>query len=703
MADKTAHEALPDDVTDAQIRGMVKKWLYDRDWTMSGISDVTIPVRKGCEDDIPISTYQDFESWMGRQLDDFLDYRDDNGGKSRWVEVFTDYYESDEQIREDIHDKVEIVGPDAEGSEQVSPETHGTKHDDEEEGTEEVKGGRFKELREVGIVDSNMQVDYGKLRGSMIHFANDAEEIVGTSEEANAREFREAFMIYMKDKFDGEWLHLTLDLLGPDEMQENVDWVWERKDEFVETVEDKWAVEPEAMEGNSDQESSSEGDEDDGVDNPSGISDWAESEGKAEDATSKENGHKEEEEEETNPEGISDWADAVGVDDEEKEKDTVTGRTRRDITVDKSADRELKRNHIYHENCYVALEKMPKNSVDCVVTSPPYYDLRDYHGVDSTRIGGDPNCDHTVNVKNECPDCGAWFGQLGNEPEPEMFIDNIVSLMKRIDRVLKPSGTLFLNIGDTYAKSQRGGKDNRYSVPGKSMMMVPERIALKMMDHGWMMRNRIVWAKQVMFEDKTVQGNANPCSFTDRLNYTDEPLFFFTHNKDYFFDLDSIRREHQTEGKAKKEYTGSKFNEDEIDDENIGGAGARAGREGYEPSFYHDEGANLPSVWQINPGKCGDLHTAVFSERLPADPIEAGCPEEVCKMCGKPLADGERFCSCPTEETEPGVVMDPFTGRGTTLKVALEKGRDYVGIEASDEYIEIARDYVPDTRQQKLL
>lgn len=364
------------------------------------------------------------------------------------------------------------------------------------------------------------------------------------------------------------------------------------------------------------------------------------------------------------------------------------------------------RNEIIRENVWTALEKIPSDSVDCVVTSPPYWNLRDYDGEEFQPIGGEPDCDHVFH-KGECYHCGAWEGQLGHEPEPSMFIDNIVAIMQKISRILKPTGSLFLNIGDNFA-----GKDfdGDLKCTRKSMMMIPYRIYMRMCELGWTMRQPVMWAKQVQLQDGSVHGATNPTSVKDRINHTFEPMWWFTNSPDYYSDIFSVRREPKTDPQDMSDY-GGKYDSDEYDDEMYNSPTARAAREGYEPSLYHDAGANIPDVWQIPTGSAGKEHPAVFSPELPKKPIRMTCPKWVCDFCGEPfqrvVEDGEsegweRNCNHSSHEKRPGIVFEPFCGRGTTPKRAEDEGRDWITTEVSDKYADFAEDYISGARKTEL-
>ena len=190
---------------------------------------------------------------------------------------------------------------------------------------------------------------------------------------------------------------------------------------------------------------------------------------------------------------------------------------------------------IINKNALDALKEMPDESIDCVITSPPYYGLRSYKGADT--IWGE----------------NTWKGQLGLEPTFQMYIEHLMMITKEIKRVLKKTGTVFWNMGDSYASSggstrHRGYFDPKWKnarngsfdeptsyeqgIPPKSLMMIPERFAIAMIDDGWILRNKIIWHKP----------NGMPSSVKDRFSNKWEYVFFFTKSRKYYFDLDAVRK-----------------------------------------------------------------------------------------------------------------------------------------------------------------
>jgi len=240
-------------------------------------------------------------------------------------------------------------------------------------------------------------------------------------------------------------------------------------------------------------------------------------------------------------------------------------------------------NQVIVGDCVEVMRTWPADSIDLVVTSPPYWGLRDY-GVETVRVwGGRPECRHEwssqvssfnkqggegkqstnlgtlrgVDQKSDfCSKCGAWKGSLGLEPHPQMFIEHLVEVCQEVKRVLKPSGTFWLNLGDTYYgggrssdahgkhtylgssfHSSKGNKINSGEPRGnwlqpKQKLMMPSRIAIALQHDGWILRSDVIWHKP----------NHMPSSVKDRLTCAYEHVFLFAKARRYYFDLDAIRK-----------------------------------------------------------------------------------------------------------------------------------------------------------------
>lgn len=242
-------------------------------------------------------------------------------------------------------------------------------------------------------------------------------------------------------------------------------------------------------------------------------------------------------------------------------------------------------NKIICKGCLEVMKQIPDECVDIVMTSPPYWGLRDY-GIEQV-FGGDKDCGHKWDKKIKkwhsdrgsgprkevfddsfqikgtrddiCIKCGAWKGQLGLEPTPEMYIEHLTDIFNEAKRVLKKEGTLWLNIGDTYWSAKGscynpgGGKNsietprkennvyplyrgNKSDVPNlspKCLTMIPERLAWSLIQNGWILRNKIIWYKP----------NSMPSSVKDRFSNKWEYLFLFSKDRKYYFNLDAVREE----------------------------------------------------------------------------------------------------------------------------------------------------------------
>ena len=312
------------------------------------------------------------------------------------------------------------------------------------------------------------------------------------------------------------------------------------------------------------------------------------------------------------------------------------------------------------------LRRLPAASVDMVLTSPPYYLLRNYQVT----------------------------GQLGLESHVDEWVSNLHAVMQELQRVLVPTGSLWLNLADTYATHPRQGASR------KSLLLGPERLALALNADGWLLRNKIVWAKS----------NPMPSSVRDRLTTTWEALYLFTKEPRYFFDLDAIRIPHTTNhrGRLRPDFE-------------------RPPREAWRgPSGDDASGLDLLKAWGIighplgkNPGDVWTLassnyrgaHHATFPLTLASRAIRAGSPEARCTRCQAPwrrqlirAVGGTAVrgalgptCDCQAGK-EPAIVLDPFFGAGTTAVAAESLGRDWLGIELNPGFAELAQRRIQDAR-----
>lgn len=309
-------------------------------------------------------------------------------------------------------------------------------------------------------------------------------------------------------------------------------------------------------------------------------------------------------------------------------------------------------NKIIQGDSLEVLKTLENESIDCVITSPPYWSLRDY-GVE---------------------------GQLGLEMTFQEYITKLCDIFDEVKRVLKKEGTIWVNLGDTYGGTGKKSDTNDKYAKGlarafdrpngkekqKCLLQIPSHFAIEMVNRGWILRNKIIWHKP----------NAMPSSAKDRFTVDFEEVFFFVKKKKYYFETqydpyapssDARYRQALRAGKSyttkepyKKNtpYTG-KYKR---------GQGSVASRgddgDGLVVVGTNPNGRNRRTVWSINTKPLKDAHFATFPEALIEPMVLAGCPEG-------------------------GVVLDIFMGAGTTAVVAKKNNRNYLGIELNFEYIKI--------------
>jgi site-specific DNA-methyltransferase (adenine-specific) len=334
----------------------------------------------------------------------------------------------------------------------------------------------------------------------------------------------------------------------------------------------------------------------------------------------------------------------------------------------------LPRNTILAGDVIERLAELPEASIDCVVTSPPYFQLRDY-GVE---------------------------GQLGLEASVDAWVGSQRRVVSELARVLKSTGSLWLNLGDSFSRHPR------YGAPIKGLLLAPERLLVALAADGWIVRNKVIWAKS----------NPMPTSVSDRLTLTYEVVYLLVRSRRYFFDLDAIREPFgSTMPKTARAITPETWRGPL--------AASRSGLSRARPEGRpgHRLGKNPGDVWTIATRGFRGAHFATFPPALLRRPILATCPEAICTACGVPWTrrvtvrqlgvvaptPREHFvrsyprrwrterrvgelepCNCGAPTT-PGVVLDPFFGTGTVGVVARELGRDWLGIELNPDYIELAR------------
>lgn len=289
-------------------------------------------------------------------------------------------------------------------------------------------------------------------------------------------------------------------------------------------------------------------------------------------------------------------------------------------------------------------------SIQAVVTSPPYYWRRDY-GVEALVWGGQQDCAHAWEA-DSCVRCGAWRGQLGLEPDPDLFVAHLVEVFREVRKVLRPTGVCWINIGDGYrhsgenrnglygavsgsrGKLQRLGlsahalgprpSGQRGLVKLKELYLVPQRLAIALQEDGWWVRSVVIWRKP----------NSLPDEQPDRPALDYEFVLMLTAGEDYWFDREPI---------------------------------------GERDPFWEASGRRHGAVWSIPVERYDGPHLAVMPERL-----------------------AER---CILASTRPGdVVLDPFCGSGTVLRVADRLQRHAVGLDLSPAYVALSEQRVADNQ-----
>jgi len=392
-------------------------------------------------------------------------------------------------------------------------------------------------------------------------------------------------------------------------------------------------------------------------------------------------------------------------------------------------------NHItlYNSSCF-DMSKLPDESVQCVVTSPPYWGLRKYAGEQELVWGGNKDCEHEwdsyIRPKNTwgtpnknvdgmvqtieqgfCSLCGAWKGSYGMEPTPEMYIEHTILILREIRRVLRKDGVVFWNIGDTFYGGNKGYGDTRppgsslnnknnekfgdpiwltakkaglkVNLKPKDLALIPFRVAIAAQDDGWWVRSDIIWSKP----------NPMPESVTDRPTTSHEHILMLTKSAKYYWDAEAVREvatgfdgRKDTMMKPSGKYSDRNIRNEGDNPNSVHTRGAERWPKSvkYEGTDYGGNGTsfrghsghtkgdgtmmlpgrNIRDVWKFTTQPYHDAHFAVFPERLP----------ELCiKAATKP----------------DDLVLDPFSGSGTTLWVAKKLNRHAVGYELSEEYCKL--------------
>lgn len=302
-------------------------------------------------------------------------------------------------------------------------------------------------------------------------------------------------------------------------------------------------------------------------------------------------------------------------------------------------------NQILQGDALQTLKTLESNSVDCIITSPPYWALRDYKVEE----------------------------QIGNEKTIQEYVNNLTAVFTEAKRVLKKEGTCWIVLGDTYSGNTKAGNKvygnpefnknmpsrvltltpaKNTNLQDKSLCLIPERFAISMIDNGWILRNKIIWYKK----------NCMPSSAKDRFTVDYEYIYFFTKSQKYYF---------RTQYEPIINPPGKPGNKTVLKNPEVYGINTHAYRTFKQQQKNPDRiwgsetGRIKRCVWQINTKPFPEAHFAVFPEQLVEQCLDAGCPTD-------------------------GTTLDPFMGSGTTALVALKHNRKFIGIELNPEYIQIA-------------
>lgn len=302
-------------------------------------------------------------------------------------------------------------------------------------------------------------------------------------------------------------------------------------------------------------------------------------------------------------------------------------------------------------DCRELLRAIPEASVQCVVTSPPYFRLRDY---------GVP-------------------GQIGLESTPEAYVAEMVAAFREVRRILRPDGTAWVNLGDSYCADVRKGradmgigKNSAHNVwlnriadglKPKDLMMIPARVALALQADGWWLRSEITWCKKAPM----------PESVTDRPTSATEKLFLLTKSRTYYYDAEAVREpatyaEPNAPDKIKSPY-GQGFTRRAADKQRGHSrrhAGFNARWDAMPRAEQQANGRNLRNFWLLGPEPFPEAHFAVMPTKV----------AEPCILAGSRPGD---------------LVLDPFAGAGTTGLVANRLGRRFLGLELNPTYADMAR------------
>ncbi len=287
------------------------------------------------------------------------------------------------------------------------------------------------------------------------------------------------------------------------------------------------------------------------------------------------------------------------------------------------------------------------------------------------------------------------------EPTVDDWVGELRLVMRGVARVLRPTGSLWLNLGDSYSRHYRFG------APPKSLLLGPERLSLALIEDGWTLRNKIIWNKS----------NTMPNPVRDRLICRWEVVYLLTRQRNYFFDLDAIREPHRSAPTQNHPVAPIRDSPHPVTGRPPKWAGPLAGNNAGLARLKarglvgHPLGKNPGDVWSLSASNFRGPHFATFPVRLIERPLLAGCPERICVRCGAPWRH-QPFSSTATTATvcpiapscrcrrgwRPGMVLDPFFGAGTVGVVAEQHHREWLGIEINPAFAHLATERIAEAR-----
>ncbi len=355
---------------------------------------------------------------------------------------------------------------------------------------------------------------------------------------------------------------------------------------------------------------------------------------------------------------------------------------------------------IYQGHVLDVLRDMDSEFVQLCAFSPPYWGLRKY-SVKSLIWDGDSECRHEWNkfdrpgmsggpsdkqepnkgswhkthIQGQCQLCGAWRGDLGLEPTPELYLDHMMLVMAEVWRVLRDDGVCFVNLGDSYSGSGKAGSNPEYQErhtefgkpsvhkerfglsgikpqgnPAKSLCLIPQKFAIRCQEAGWIIRSEIIWAKP----------NPMPESVKDRPTRSHEQVWMMVKEQKYYWDQDAVREAVDPASLEREKYTWKRAF--------VGRhtmPGEKRPHSDTHQHFTNPDGRNIRDVWHIATEPMPEAHFATW-------PM---------KLCEKMIRAGSK----PSD-----IVLDPFFGSGTVGVVCKRLNRKWIGVELSKEYCKIA-------------